>query len=135
MSRRVAREELFKIVFESELTEVKIDETLESYMLRDETNLNTNEKEFIVKYSKGMALNDEKVVETLKNNITGWSLERIGNVEKALLKISTYEILFEDVPAEIVVNEVVELAKKYGDEKSHEFINGVLAKIVAEKNN
>ncbi|MGL4977215.1 MAG: transcription antitermination factor NusB [Cetobacterium sp.] len=133
MSRRVAREELFKIVFESELTEVKIDETLESYMLRDETNLNTNEKEFIVKYSKGMALNDEKVVETLKNNITGWSLERIGNVEKALLKISTYEILFEDVPAEIVVNEVVELAKKYGDEKSHEFINGVLAKIVAEK--
>ncbi|MGL5175752.1 MAG: transcription antitermination factor NusB [Cetobacterium sp.] len=135
MSRRVAREELFKIVFESELTEVKIDETLENYMLRDETNLNTNEKEFIVKYSKGMALNDEKVVETLKNNITGWSLERIGNVEKALLKISTYEILFEDVPAEIVVNEVVELAKKYGDEKSHEFINGVLAKVVAEKNN
>lgn len=135
MSRRVAREELFKIVFESELTEVKIDETLENYMLRDETNLNINEKEFIVKYSKGMALNDEKVVETLKNNITGWSLERIGNVEKALLKISTYEVLFEDVPAEIVVNEVVELAKKYGDEKSHEFINGVLAKIVAEKNN
>ena len=135
MSRRVAREELFKIVFESELTEVKIDETLENYMLRDETNLNTNEKEFIVKYSKGMALNDENVVETLKNNIAGWSLERIGNVEKALLKISTYEVLFEDVPAEIVVNEVVELAKKYGDEKSHEFINGVLAKIVAEKNN
>ncbi|MGL4787089.1 MAG: transcription antitermination factor NusB, partial [Cetobacterium sp.] len=62
MSRRVAREELFKIVFESELTEVKIDETLENYMLRDETNLNTNEKEFIVKYSKGMTLNDEKVV-------------------------------------------------------------------------
>ncbi|MEG1583361.1 MAG: transcription antitermination factor NusB [Cetobacterium sp.] len=135
MSRRVAREELFKIVFESELNEVKIDETLESYLLRDDTKLNTNEREFIEKYSKGMSLNDEKVVETLKNNITGWSLERVGSVEKALLKIATYEVLFEDVPAEIVVNEVVELAKKYGDEKSHEFINGVLAKIVAEKNN
>ncbi|WP_297597046.1 transcription antitermination factor NusB [uncultured Cetobacterium sp.] len=134
MSRRVAREELFKIVFESELNEVKIDETLESYLLRDDTKLNTNEKEFIEKYSKGMSINDEKVVETLKNNITGWSLERVGSVEKALLKIATYEVLFEDVPAEIVVNEVVELAKKYGDEKSHEFINGVLAKIVVEKN-
>lgn len=134
MSRRVAREELFKIVFESELSEVKIDETLESYLKRDDTSLNTNEKEFIEKYSKGMLINDEKIVETLKENITGWSLERIGNVEKSLLKISTYEILFEDVPAEIVVNEVVELAKKYGDEKSHEFINGVLAKVVAEKN-
>ena len=134
MSRRVAREELFKIVFESELTEVKLDETLADYMLRDETNLNTNEKEFIEKYSNGLALNNEKVVETLKDNVTGWSLERIGNVERALLKIATYEILFEDVPAEIVVNEVVELAKKYGDEKSHEFINGVLAKVVVEKN-
>ncbi|MGL4867692.1 MAG: transcription antitermination factor NusB, partial [Cetobacterium sp.] len=78
--------------------------------------------------------NDERVLETLKNNITGWNLDRIGNVEKALLKISTYEILFEDIPAEIVVNEVVELAKKYGEDKSHEFINGVLAKIVVEKN-
>ncbi|WP_297407892.1 transcription antitermination factor NusB [uncultured Cetobacterium sp.] len=134
MSRRVAREELFKIVFESELTNVKLDETLESYLLRDDTVLNTNEKEFIVKYAKGMALNDELVTETLKNNITGWTLDRVGNVEKALLKIATYEILFEDVPAEILVNEVVELAKKYGDEKSHEFINGVLAKIVVEKN-
>ncbi|MGL5088215.1 MAG: transcription antitermination factor NusB [Cetobacterium sp.] len=134
MSRRVAREELFKIVFEAELTEVKINETLESYLLRDDTNLNTNEKEFIEKYCNGMTLNDDKVVETLKSNITGWNLERIGNVEKALLKISTYEILFEEVPEEIVVNEVVELAKKYGDDKSHEFINGVLAKIVVEKN-
>lgn len=134
MSRRVAREELFKIVFEAELTNVKLDETLESYLLRDDTVLNTNEKEFIVKYAKGMALNDELVTETLKNNITGWTLDRVGNVEKALLKIATYEILFEDVPAEILVNEVVELAKKYGDEKSHEFINGVLAKIVVEKN-
>lgn len=134
MSRRVAREELFKIAFESELTEVKIDETLESYLLRDDTNLNTNEKEFIVKYSKGMALNDAVVIETLTRNITGWTLDRVGSVERALLKIATYEILFEDIPAEIVVNEVVELAKKYGDEKSHEFINGVLAKVVAEKN-
>ena len=134
MSRRVAREELFKIVFEAELTDVKLDETLESYLLRDDTVLNTNEKEFIEKYAKGMALNNEVVTETLKNNITGWTLDRVGNVEKALLKIATYEILFEDVPAEILVNEVVELAKKYGDEKSHEFINGVLAKVVVEKN-
>lgn len=134
MSRRVAREELFKIVFEAELTDVKLDETLENYLLRDDTVLNTNEKEFIEKYAKGMALNNEVVTETLKNNITGWTLDRVGNVEKALLKIATYEILFEDVPAEILVNEVVELAKKYGDEKSHEFINGVLAKVVVEKN-
>lgn len=133
MSRRVAREELFKITFEAELNEVKVDDILNDYLQRDDVKLSDNEKAFIEKYVKGMAVNQEAIVDTLKKNITGWSLERIGNVEKALLKISTYEILFEDVPTEIVVNEVVELAKKYGDEKSHEFINGVLAKVLENR--
>lgn len=133
MSRRVAREELFKITFEAELNEVKVDEVLNDYLQRDDVKLSDNEKAFIEKYVKGMAVNQEAIVDTLKKNITGWSLERIGNVEKALLKISTYEILFEDVPTEIIVNEVVELAKKYGDEKSHEFINGVLAKVLENR--
>lgn len=133
MSRRVAREELFKITFEAELNEAKVDDVLNDYLQRDDVKLSDNEKAFIEKYVKGMAVNQETIVNTLKKNITGWSLERIGNVEKALLKISTYEILFEDVPTEIIVNEVVELAKKYGDEKSHEFINGVLAKVLENR--
>lgn len=135
MSRRIAREELFKIVFESELNEVQLNETLESYLLRDDTKLISNEEEFIVKYSKGIFENNEKITKVLKENLTGWNLERVGNVEKALLKIAAYEIIFEDIPEEIVVNEVVELAKKYGDEKSHEFINGVLAKIIIQNKN
>lgn len=133
MSRRVAREELFKITFEAELNEIGIDEVLNDYLQRDDIKLSDNERVFIEKYVEGIAKNQEVIVDTLRKNITGWSLERIGNVEKALLKISTYEILFEDVPTEIVINEVVELAKKYGDEKSHEFINGVLAKVLENK--
>lgn len=133
MSRRVAREELFKIVFESELTELDMSEILESYLKRDETDLQKDEEEFIIKYSNGLAQNNILIKNALKSNITGWTIERVGNVERALLKIATYEILFEDIPQEIVVNEVVELAKKYGDEKSFEFINGVLAKIIATK--
>lgn len=133
MSRRVAREELFKIAFEAEMNDLTCKDIFDDYIIREENSLTSNEKEFIEKYVIGMTNNNGKVIETLKNNITGWSLERIGNVEKALLKISTYEILFEKVPTEIVVNEVVELGKKYGDEKSHEFINGVLAKIIEKK--
>lgn len=133
MSRRVAREELFKITFEAELNEIGIDEVLNDYLQRDDIKLSDNERVFIEKYVEGIAKNQEVIVDALRKNITGWSLERIGNVEKALLKISTYEILFEDVPTEIVINEVVELAKKYGDEKSHEFINGVLAKVLENK--
>lgn len=134
MSRRVAREELFKLVFESDLTEVRADEVLTNYLERDEVELNSNERNFIEKYSKGIAKNETKIKEALTENMTGWTLDRIGSVERALLIIATYEVLFEDVPTEIVVNEVVELGKKYGDEKSYEFINGVIAKIVTSKN-
>ena len=125
MSRRVAREELFKLVFESELKEESTKEVLDNYLKRDE-----NELAFIKKYMNGIAENNDRILETINNNITGWSFERIGNVEKALLRCSVYELLCETTPHEIVVNEVVELAKLYGDEKTSEFVNGVLAKII-----
>lgn len=130
MSRRVAREELFKLVFESELKEESTKEVLDNYLKRDEVLTNENELAFIKKYMNGIAENNDRILETINNNITGWSFERIGNVEKALLRCSVYELLCETTPHEIVVNEVIELAKLYGDEKTSEFVNGVLAKII-----
>jgi N utilization substance protein B len=130
MSRRVAREELFKLVFESELKEESTKEVLENYLTRDEVLTNENELTFIKKYMNGITENSDKIMDTINSNITGWSFERIGNVEKALLRCSVYELLCETTPYEIVVNEVVELAKMYGDEKTAEFVNGVLAKII-----
>ncbi|MBC2855987.1 MAG: transcription antitermination factor NusB [Cetobacterium sp.] len=134
MSRRLAREELFKLVFEVEVNEDSLGDVLENYLSREEVQLNENERSFIVKYAKGMAENNDEVMAVLEDNISGWTFERVGNIEKALLKVSTYEILFEDTPAEIIINEAVELAKKYGDEKSHEFVNGVLAKVLSSRN-
>ena len=130
MSRRVAREELFKLVFESELKEESTKEVLDNYLKRDEVLTNENELAFIKKYMNGIAENNDKILKTIEEKITGWSFERIGNVEKALLKISVYEILCEDTPHEIVINEAVELAKMYGTDNSPSFVNGVLAKLV-----
>ncbi len=130
MSRKIAREELFKILFEAELNDASIAEVSERVISKGEIDLSKNSKEFIEKYAKGIVENREEIEETLNSEMTNWSLDRIGNVERALLKFGTYELMFEDMGHEIVVNEIVELAKKYGDEKSHEFINGVLAKII-----
>ena len=130
MSRRLAREELFKLVFEGEIKEENTKDILKSYLKREEVLQNENEITFIKKYMNGIAENNDRILKTIEEKITGWSFERIGNVEKALLKISVYEILCEDTPHEIVINEAVELAKMYGDEKTSEFINGVLAKVV-----
>lgn len=131
MSRRLAREELFKIVFESEINGKDLDTVLASYLEREnDTELNEKNREFLVKYAKRIAENNEKIHAELNKKMEGWSFERVGNIEKALLKIAVYEILCEDTPTEIIINEAVELAKKYGDVKTFEFVNGVLAKLV-----
>ena len=131
MSRRLAREELFKIVFESEINGKDLDTVLASYLEREnEVELNEKGKEFLVEYAKGISENQDKILAELDEKMEGWSFEREVNVEKALLKISVFEILFKDTRKEIIINEAVELAKKYGDVKTYEFVNGVLAKLV-----
>lgn len=134
MSRKLAREELFKLVFRSELLEEELQESSENYLKANENSLKEEEIEFLKNYIEGISKHNSEIVEILKRNTTGWSLERVGTVERVLLKISTYETVFENFPIEISINEAIELAKKYGDEKSHEFINGVLAKVVVDNN-
>ncbi len=131
MSRRLAREELFKMVFESEISGKDLSIILSSYLEREnDIELNEKDKKFLTEYAKGAIENKENILTKLDEKMKGWSFERVGNVEKALLKISVYEILYKDTPKEIIINEAVELAKKYGDTKTYEFVNGVLAKFV-----
>lgn len=130
VGRRLTRDELFKIVFEAEILNKNIAESYAEYLRREEALKNTNEIQFIEKYIKGISDNIDLIKSEIKGNMENWELQRIGNVERALLIISTYEVLKEELATEIIVNEVVELAKEYGEVKSHEFINGVLAKII-----
>ncbi len=61
---------------------------------------------------------------------TGWKIERIGKPELSILRLAVYEILFDtQVDTAVAINEAVELSKKYCDEKSHSFVNGVLSKL------
>lgn len=130
VGRRLTRDELFKIVFEAEILNKNIAESYAEYLRREEALKNTNEIQFIEKYIKGISDNINLIKSEIKGNMENWELQRIGNVERALLIISTYEVLKEELATEIIVNEAVELAKEYGEVKSHEFINGVLAKII-----
>lgn len=136
---RLAREEVFKIIFGVELTEANsesLKESLNIYLSNNEefiANLNKNQLEFINSSVKGVAQNYSYIKDTVKKNTQNWSYERIGVIERALLIIATYEFLIKDTPIEVVANEIVELAKEYGDEKSYEFVNGILANIGRSK--
>lgn len=133
MTRKAAREQLFKLIFEAEMKETALKEIFDSFMQRiaeDELDLSNSSVEFIKKYCLGIDEHSEELLNKINNTMEGWSFERIGNVEKALLKGAVYELSYEDTPKEIIINETIELAKKYGDSKSYEFLNGVLAKFV-----
>ena len=79
---------------------------------------------------EGVFTNLEEIDVFLKDNMETWNLERVGNIERALLRFAVYELKYTEIGTEIIINEAVELAKKYGEEKSGEFINGVLAIMV-----
>lgn len=71
----------------------------------------------------------EEVDEAIRSHLQGWSFSRIPATDLSILKVALTEILFmEDIPFKSSVNEAVEIAKRYGDEKSSKFINGLLAK-------
>ena len=136
---RLAREEVFKLVFGTEVTEStsdKLKQGFEIYLQNDEefvATLNENQLEFIRDSINGIAKNYEDIKDIIKKNTKNWAYERIGIVERALLIVATYEILFKNIPIEVIANEIVELAKEYGNEKSYEFVNGVLANIEKSK--
>ena len=136
---RLAREEVFKLVFGAELTGSSSDELKQDfcvYLQNDEefiATLNENQLEFIRNSINGIAENYEDIKDIIKKNTKNWAYERIGIVERALLIVATYEILFKNIPIEVIANEIVELAKEYGNEKSYEFVNGVLANIEKSK--
>ena len=136
---RLAREEVFKLVFGTEVTESTSDELKQNfdiYLQNDEefvATLNENQLEFIRDSINGIAKNYEDIKDIIKKNTKNWAYERIGIVERALLIVATYEILFKNIPIEVIANEIVELAKEYGNEKSYEFVNGILANIEKSK--
>ena len=91
-------------------------------------------REYVKEVASGIKENDEEITNMIAKNLkSGWTIDRISTVDLALLKLAIYEIKYKQVPFKIIINEVVNMAKKYGEETSPSFINGVLAKIVEQQ--
>ena len=133
MTRREIREEIFKLLFEKELIDNDIDKRISEVI--EENKIKKEEKiEFLKSYVIEITEKEDILVEKIKNVLDGWTYERLGTLEKVLLKIAFYESLIKDIGYEIAINEVLEIAKKYSYDDTKEFLNGILAKLVKEKN-
>ena len=133
MSRKVARELSFKVIFSFNFQSE--DEEIESLInnLENETNDITKEdKEYIKDIVTGIIEHKDKLDETIKKYLKEWTMDRISKTDLAILRLATFEILYrEDIPYKVSINEAVELAKMFSDDSSPSFINGVLAGVVS----
>ncbi|GAE91248.1 transcription termination protein NusB [Gracilibacillus boraciitolerans JCM 21714] len=125
MKRRIAREKALQILFSLDTEEYNIETTLEH-------TLNGEERDtFLLKIVKGVAENQQHIDEKIASNLEKWSMARLAIVEKTLLRIAAYELFYlKDAPESVIINEAIEIAHVFGDEKSGKFINGVLSKMV-----
>ena len=129
MTRREIRENVFKILFRIEFHDRET--FLEQIDLMKEECENLKEEDFTYIKDKCVSIFEKKdEIDAAINSMTkGWKTTRMNKVDFSLIRLAVYEIKFEEyIPYKVSVNEVVELAKKYGTDESASFVNGVLAK-------
>ena len=131
MNRSAIRELAFRLIYSQEIQkEENIEEQIELFLEANEVQ-DENAIEYINDVIKGIEANKKEILELIEKNLkSDWKLERISKVDLSLLKLAIYEIKYKDLAFKIVINEVVELAKKYGEDQSKNFVNGILASIV-----
>ncbi len=129
ISRKEARRTLFALLFE---TEFKTEETPEQIYYSALEDRHIPEDEYIKNIFFGICEKSAELDTIISNYAKGWRADRLSKVSRSVIRLSVYEILYADIPANVSVSEAVDIAKKYGEDKARAFVNGVLASIVRD---
>jgi N utilization substance protein B len=129
-ARTRARKRALDILFESELQGLTLGATLAHRLATGDPPLN----DYTVALVEGVIAHRDRIDELLSTYSEGWSLERMPAVDRNLLRIGTFEVLYrDDVPDPVAISEAVALARELSTDESPSFVNGLLARIVAIK--
>ena len=131
MNRTAIREQAFKLIYSLEIQKQdNLQEAIDLFLESNEIN-DKSAKEYINDAILGIEKNKEKIIEQIEKNLKkDWKIERISKIDLSILELAIYEIQYKELPFKVVINEAVELAKKYGEDSSKNFVNGILASIV-----
>ncbi len=99
----------------------------------EEKKIRNKQKDFALGLYEGVMENIEVCDEAIIKHLKDWDFERLGTIERATLRLASYEILFGELDSAVVINEAVEITKAFGTEQSPKFINGVLDAISKDK--
>lgn len=129
MSRRELREHIFKLLFRIEFNSLQDMPEQERFYFEDMDEANAEEEAYISSKYQKIADKLEQIDEKINEKTENWDTVRMGKVDLTILRLAVYEILYdEDIPVGVAINEAVELAKKFGQDASSAFVNGILAK-------
>ncbi|WP_071608626.1 transcription antitermination factor NusB [Fervidobacterium thailandense] len=125
--RRLLREAVMRVLFQYDFNPEGYRDFVEEELKKiTDTSLRND----FQRYVQTIFENLSRIDETISKYLINWSFERISHLERSLLRLGTYELIFEpNIPIEVTLDEMIEIAKKYGTEESGKFINGVLDKI------
>ena len=113
MKRREAREKSLQALYQIDIANSNAEEAMESVLDGAPTD------EYFKKLVMGITENREQIDGMIRDNLENWTLERLANIDRNLLRIAVYEMVHsEDVPVSVAMNEAIEIAKKFGDDQS-----------------
>lgn len=132
-TRRRAREIVLQVLFQDDLNPTRNFATDEDFFQR---RLLGNKP--LIAFAKeilaGVRMNRDKLDKMIGEYAINWSVKRMSTIDRNILRLATYEMRFADVPDRVVINEAIELAKRYGQQNSGSFVNGILDRAIKMKN-
>jgi len=130
MTRHELREQVFKLLFRVEFNVPEdMDEQVKLFMQDIDNHASEAENEEINHRYVAVKEHLPEIDDMINDKAENWSVDRMGKVELTILRLALFEIKFdEDIPVNVAINEAVELAKKFGQDSSGAFVNGILAK-------
>jgi len=132
LSRRLARETALQVLFQRDLTKEPLEtaEIIERWAT--EFVVPEASRSFTQGLVDGTIAHQEEIDQVITSFAQDWTLSRMANVDRNVMRLATYEILFcPDIPGRVSLNEAIELAKRFGGEESAKFVNGILDRVVA----
>jgi N utilization substance protein B len=133
MSRKNARELVVKFLFQMEAREDDYKVLVEDFL--EDNHMKAEDERFFMENVEGTVKNLKEIDSLIQSKLVKWTINRIPKVDLAVLRNAIYELIYRaDIPVSVSINEAVDIAKKYGDDESGVFVNGILGNLVREKN-
>ena len=131
LGRRKARMIALEILYQLDISNGNVNDIIETKV--GKKKIKSNVKDFILNLTNGVCKHRDETDRLISANAENWSLDRISVIDKNILRLASFELLYcSDTPCKVIIDEAVELGKMYGTEDSKAFINGILDKMARE---